>query len=149
MQIAIWEPLICLPNLVSLVFYLSLGKLVANLLSVSWLQSSVPAHLMWLQLRLQSAHNYCIDCTQVTWQVATAQVWYLDKLSHSFLLLDVRLLNMTRNIWRRSFKQDSITPKDPCPHTAFSVPKRNKKLVVWRRRRKCPSEDSCYYKGHG
>ena len=42
---------------------------------------------------------------------------------------------MTINIWRRSFKQDCIIPKDPLPHMAFSVPKRNKKLVVWRRRK--------------
>ena len=47
-------------------------------------------------------------------------------------------------------KQDCITAKDPCP-PPFSVPKRNKKLVVWRRRRrrKSPSVDPCYCKGCG
>ena len=28
----------------------------------------------------------------------------------------------------------AYTAKDPCPPTAFSVPKRNTKLEVWRRR---------------
>ena len=41
-------------------------------------------------------------------------------------------------------------PRTHAPPTAFSVPKRNKKLVVWRRRRrKSQSEDPCYRKGRG
>ena len=48
-------------------------------------------------------------------------------------------------------KQDCITVKDPCPPMAFSVPKRNTILVVWRRRRrrrrKSQYVDPCYYVG--
>ena len=46
----------------------------------------------------------------------------------------------------------AYTAKDQRPPTAFSVPKRNKKLEVGRkrrRRRKSPSVDPCYHKGMG
>ena len=49
----------------------------------------------------------------------------------------------------------TYTAKDPSPPTALSVPKRNKKLEVGRkrkrkrRRRKCPSVDPRYRKGMG
>ena len=46
----------------------------------------------------------------------------------------------------------AYTAKDPRPPTAFSVPKRNKKLVVWRRgrrRKNSQSEDPHYCKGRG
>ena len=37
-------------------------------------------------------------------QCSAAQplLWYLDKITRSFLYVAVRLLNMTRSIWRRS-----------------------------------------------
>ena len=53
-------------------------------------------------------------------------------------------------IWLRehTHKQDGIHSQGPMPPMAFSVPKRNTQMLeVWRRIRKCQSEDPHYCKG--